>query len=40
MDIIGAATHYPNEAGTGRLFSHTDEGTHHDHELTLLAEGA
>ena len=36
-DIAGAIRAYPNEDNTGWLFAHTDEGTHHDYELTLLA---
>ena len=36
-DIDGAVRAYPNADNTGWLFAHTDEGTHHDYELTLLA---
>ena len=36
-DVVGARVAYPNETNTGWLFRHTDEGTHHDYELTLLA---
>lgn len=37
IDVHGATIAYPNEDNTGWLFAHTDEGTHHDYELTLLA---
>lgn len=37
LDVSGATRSYPNEDNTGWLFAHTDEGTHHDYELTLLA---
>lgn len=36
-DIAGAVRAYPNSDNTGWLFAHTQEGTHHDYELTLLA---
>lgn len=36
-DIEGATEAYLNDDGDGWLFRHTDEGTHHDYELTLLA---
>ena len=37
IDVAGALKAYPNETNTGWLFAHTDEGTHHDYELSLLA---
>ncbi len=36
-DVAGAVRAYPNADGSGWLFAHTDEGTHHDYELVLLA---
>ena len=36
-DIVGAVEAYPNATNTGWLFRHTQEGTHHDYELHLLA---
>ena len=36
-DVKGAKVPYPNETNTGWLFRHTQEGTHHDYELQLLA---
>ena len=35
-DIQHATIARPNKAGTHWLFFHTDEGTHHDYELSLL----
>ena len=37
VDVQGAVKAYPNADNTGWLFAHTDEGTHHDYELQLLA---
>ena len=37
VDVQGAKKAYPNETNNGWLFAHTDEGTHHDYELGLLA---
>ena len=37
VDVAGATRAYLNETKTGWLFAHTDEGTHHDYELTLRA---
>lgn len=36
-DVLRATHAYPNETNDGWLFSHTDEGSHHDYELQLLA---
>lgn len=35
-DVNGAVRAYKNADNTGWLFSHTEEGTHHDFELNLL----
>ena len=36
-DVAGAIRAYSNDTNDGWLFAHTDEGTHHDYELQLLA---
>ena len=36
-DVDGAVRAYKNADSTGWLFAHTEEGTHHDYELTLRA---
>lgn len=36
-DVQGATRAYPNADNTAWLFAHTEEGTHHDYELRLLA---
>ena len=37
IDVVGAVEAYPNEDNTAWLFRHTQEGTHHDYELTLIS---
>ena len=37
IDVLGAVEAYQNEDNTAWLFRHTQEGTHHDYELTLLS---